>query len=190
MDMFYFYFEVIASHFDIINEYYLKLYLDITTNEIQLAKITASDYVLIIGSGSLPMTPILVAKETKAKVHTVDKDEKAVKNAQNYIKRFHLSDKISVSNEDACMMDMSAYDVIFILYGIHGLDKVCSAIARSVRSSTRIIYRVPPDSDDVLFTSHPFLDSFSIKDEKITPSIGGVVSLLLKRKKNNVAVKN
>ncbi len=188
MDVLYVYFEQIATHFDIINEYYIRLYDDIIKNEIKLAQIDQSDHVLVIGSGSLPMTPILITKNTKAKIHTIDKDKKAVKNAQRYINRFHLSEKITVSYDDACQLNMADFDIIFVLYGIHGLEKVFSMIAKTSSPSVRVIYRIPPDALDHDSMESVCPSSFIIKKKVITSSIGGVISLLLKKKgleKNN-----
>jgi hypothetical protein len=184
MDVLYVYFEQIATHFDIINEYYIKLYDDIIKNEIEIAQINQSDQVLVIGSGSLPMTPILITKNTRAKVHTIDKDKKAVKNAQHYIKRFHLSESITVSYEDACQLNMADFDVIFVLYGICGLERVFFMISKTASSSARIIYRIPPDALDHNNLRSVCPNHFIIQKKVITTSIGGVISLLLQKKQS------
>ncbi|MFO8077503.1 MAG: nicotianamine synthase family protein [Thermoplasmatota archaeon] len=183
MDVLYVYFEQIATHFDIINEYYIKLYDDIIKNEIKLARIDQSDHVLVIGSGSLPMTPILITKNTKAKIHTVDKDKKAVRNAQRYLKRFHLSKRITVSYNDASQLNMTDFDVIFVLYGIRGLEKVFSMIKKTASPSVRVVYRIPPDALDNLSMELVCPSSFIIQKKVITYSIGGVISLLLQKKR-------
>jgi hypothetical protein len=182
MDRLYIYFEVIASHFPFVNQYYLQFYSKITDHEIQLASINEHDHVLVIGSGSLPITPLLIAEKTNARVHTVDIDEKAVRNASAYIDRFQMSQKITVSLGDACFLDMAKYDVIFILYGICGLEQVFSALDRSASSDARIIYRVPPDCDLLKNDSSTMFETFVIKDQVATLSLGGVVSLLLIKK--------
>ncbi len=182
MDVLYVYFEQIATHFDIINEYYIKLYDDIIKNEIKLAQINHTDYILVIGSGALPMTPILISKNTKAKIHTIDKDKKAVKNAQQYINRFHLSERITVSYDDACQLNMAAFDVIFVLYGIHGMEKVFSMITKTASSSVRVIYRIPPDALEQNSMESVCPSNFIMPEKVITYSIGGVISLLLKKK--------
>lgn len=182
MDVLYVYFEQIATHFDIINEYYIKLYDDIIKNEIKLAQINHTDYILVIGSGALPMTPILISKNTKAKIHTIDKDKKAVKNAQQYINRFHLSERITVSYDDACQLNMAAFDVIFVLYGIQGMEKVFSMITKTASSSVRVIYRIPPDALEQNSMESVCPSNFIMPEKVITYSIGGVISLLLKKK--------
>jgi len=96
MNLLYVYFEKISIHFEILYSNYLLLYDELIDKEIKLAKIKSSDKILIIGSGSLPATCILIAQKTNAKIHGIDIDPVAIKKSTRFIKNISLDDLIEI----------------------------------------------------------------------------------------------
>ena len=87
MDYLYVIFEKIAYSFKILSENYLMLYDELIKKEIVMAQITKKTNVLVIGCGSLPVTPILIALKTDADIIGIDYDKKAVDRAINFINK-------------------------------------------------------------------------------------------------------
>ncbi|HWO95894.1 MAG TPA: methyltransferase domain-containing protein [Bacillus sp. (in: firmicutes)] len=93
-------------------------------------QVTSESKVLLVGSGSFPMTPLLIAKRTGAEVVGIDIDDEAIKLGLNVVEKLGSElnirlEKISVENLD-CTKDMthiifsstveSKYDILDQLY--------------------------------------------------------------------------
>lgn len=184
MDRVYIFFEKTFYHFEIVSAFYLQLYDEITNNEIKLAKITSSDKVLVIGSGSIPATAELIVKKTGAEVYGIDRDLAAVSKGKQYATIHGLTSRLHIYHSEGTMFDLSTYDVIFVLYGIKGEKNLFESIADSMNPSARIIFRQPYDQAFNTKNLPMYIQkNFTVTDQMISPSLGSVISLMLNRKK-------
>ena len=110
--------EKIAHRFDIISCYYLRLYDELVEKEITMANISSEDFIFVIGCGSIPATPALIAMKTKARIVSIDKDLKAISRASKFIKTLDLQNVIKLEHADALYFPVENFDVIFVLYGV------------------------------------------------------------------------
>ncbi len=184
MDRVYIFFEKTFYHFEIVSAFYLRLYDEITNNEIKLAKITSSDKVLVIGSGSIPATAELIVKKTGAEVYGIDRDLTAASKGKQYATIHGLTSKLHIHYSEGSMFDLSTYDVIFVLYGIKGEKNIFESIADTVNPSARIIFRQPYDQAFNTKNLPEYIQkNFTVTTPMISPSLGSVISLMLNRKK-------
>ena len=82
--------------------------------EVDLASITEKDRVLFIGSGSFPISPILVSQLTFARVDCFDHSEKAVSLSERVMEKLGLSDKIRIINAGGDTQKIYGYNVIMV----------------------------------------------------------------------------
>lgn len=184
MDRFYIFFEKSFYHFEFVSTYYLRLYNEITDNEIKLAKITSSDKVLVIGSGSIPATAEHIVRKTGAEVYGIDRDKEAVSKGKKYAAIHGLTSGLHIIHSEGSIFDVSTYDVIFVLYGIKGEQDLFNVIADSMNPSARIIFRQPYDiAFNTKILPEYIQTNYSVTDQIITPSLGSIISLILRHKK-------
>lgn len=183
MDLFYAIFEKVATKFDIISSNYLKMYQELVDKEIKMVGISQTDQVIIIGCGSLPVTAVLVAMETKAHVTAIDKDDIAVKEAIKYIRNHHLDDKVKIEHADGEFYPLNRFDVIYLSYGMKNMGNIFKVIANNTKNNSRIIFRTVIGSQKrnkkhTTELSKWFLVKDSIKSESLPPAAS---YLLLKK---------
>lgn len=181
-------FEKIAYEFSVFSISYIDWYHEIVDYEINLAKITVKDNVLVIGCGSLPATSILIAKKTNANVLSVDIDKKAIVKAEEFVEKRNLENKdklkfLHVNNLDY-LDDVS--DVIFILFGVKKPQEIFKKIIANKNDNCRIIFRVPTDKDGTITKKKDFVSQyFRIKDYALSKSWDRVYSFCLLKKLEN-----
>jgi D-arabinose 1-dehydrogenase-like Zn-dependent alcohol dehydrogenase len=176
-------FEKIAYHFEILYSYYLLLYDELIEKEIQMAKIKSDDSVLVIGSGSLPSTCILIARKTNAKIHGIDIDPKAVDKSTRFIKKLGLEKSISFELAEGINYDYNNFDVIFSLYGINDHNEILNILSKNINKNIRIVYRSVDQINEKNFDTNKALsDNFIIKDSINSDIIYLVKSFLLTKK--------
>jgi precorrin-6B methylase 2 len=184
IDISFAFFEKIAYKFEKISSVYLEIYDEMVRKELNMIKINNKNNILVIGSGTLPATPILVAHKTKAKITAIDIDEKAVKKSTEYIKNLNLQDKINVRLGDGVTYPLKDFDTIFILYGIRKKREMISHLSKNVEKSTKIILRtILKDGKAKIDDTYIDLSEyFKIKDSAQSHSFGIVDSILLEKK--------
>ena len=165
MNTLYVYFEKFSIHFKILYENYLLLYDELISKEIKLADICSKDKVLVIGSGSLPATCILIARKTNAKVHGIDIDQSAIKKSSAFIKQIGLEGLIDFELADGVIYDYSSYDVIFALYGINKHRNLLVNMSNKMSKDSRVIYRSTEDiKENISDYDETLSDYFKVKD--------------------------
>jgi len=183
MDLFFMLFEKVGCKFEVISEIYLKLYQEIVTKEITMAQISDQDRVLVIGSGSLPATPAIIAQNTHAQTISIDKDCTAVKEAMQYVTAHHLEQTLSIQYANGLTYPVGEFTVIVVLYGVKQPTELFSHLADHIDQKTRVIYRTITDThgrikDKTLDISQHFL----IKNQIHTETLGSLESFLLMKK--------
>jgi len=183
MDMLYIIYEIVACKFEILSENYLKLYDEIVEKEITIAKISSKDFILVIGGGSLPATPILIAKKTKAKVISIDKDPLAIKNASKYIETHEIDVGLELKHADGKGFPVKNFDVIFVLYGIKKNSKILEYLSENIKNNTLVIFRTTSDSFNQIEKSKMYLSTlFEVKEQIESKRFGKTNSFLLTKK--------
>jgi precorrin-6B methylase 2 len=145
MDKFFILYEKIAVNFNILSSVYLTLYEDIVKNEILIANITEKDKILVIGGGTLPVTPALLVQNTNANIVSIDKDPEAVKYSKKFVENQKMNDKITVKLAHGEKFSINHYDVIIAVYGIRNASTVLQYLAENINQNTRLLFRTTYD---------------------------------------------
>jgi precorrin-6B methylase 2 len=175
--------EKLGHHFDIVSNNYVDLYADVVKKEIELAKISPEDKILVIGAGSIPSTSIILAKETDAQIKSIDKDEQAAKKASQFIKKIKLQDKITIKSGNGINYPIKDYNVIFILYGVKQKSELLEYLSKNINNNTRVVYRETNDMENKINNEKIDLSKlFKIENTVVTKSFGTMNSYLLLKK--------
>ena len=183
MDLFFIILEKSAYVFKPLTESYIDVYSEMVENELGLLETYPISSILVIGSGSIPSTPIIISRKTKAKITCIDIDNEAVKKSKNIIKRFNLTDRIMIENGDGAHHNLKSFDGIFVLYGMKNQMKILDNISTKC-ANIPIIFRTVQHNDYSLVDNKPFDLStmFHIENKIKSHSWGTVVSYLLIKK--------
>jgi len=183
MDLLFILFEKVGCKFEIISEIYLKMYQEIATKEVTMAKISSQDRVLVIGSGSLPATPILIVQNTHAQTTSIDKDCSAVNEATSYVKNHHLGQILTIECADGLQYPLEQFTVIVVLYGVKQPSEMLSHLAKRINQNTRVVYRTITDPHGKVMDKTLDLSTyFHIKDHVHSETLGSFDSFLLMKK--------
>jgi len=183
MDLLFVLFEKISINFPILARNYVDMYREVVLEEISMANISSTDTILVIGSGSIPSTPIILAREINAKIQAIDYDLGAVKRATAYIKNQGLTDNINIIYGDGLNYPTKNFNVIFILYGVKNQQKILEYISKNITKDTRVIYRSAKDIKSIEREDNISLSKlFLIKDNVKTMCFGSLESFLLTKK--------
>jgi len=178
--------EKLGHHFDIISSNYVGIYADVVREEIKLAKISSEDQILVIGAGSIPSTSIILAKETDAKIKSIDKDDEAAIKASKFIKKIGLENKIDIKSGNGLNYPVKDFNVIFILYGVKQKPELLQYLSKNINKNTRVVYRETNDIQSK--TNNKKIDLsklFKIENIVTTKSFGSMNSYLLLKKTKN-----
>ncbi len=175
-------FEKIAVHFDILTEIYIDAYEEVITAELSMINIQDSDKVIIIGSGAIPVTAILIARKTKAQITTIDIDPEAVARATLLIHRLGLQKQVNVMLADGFSYPVQSFSSIFILYGVSEQEGLLKTLSQHIED-TKIIVRTTMNNlktvlDNINTTNH----SLEIKNQTYTTALGLVYSYFIVKK--------
>jgi precorrin-6B methylase 2 len=183
MDIAFIVFEKVGCKFEIISSIYLKLYHDIVLKELSMACLTKDDRVLVIGSGSLPATPALIAQNAQVTIVSIDKDRTAVKNAVSYVKNHHLDSRLTIEYADVLQYSVERFTVVFVLYGVKRPQEVLVYLASHIHENTRVIFRAITDAQGKFEDQTiDILKHFSIKEKVHSETLGSFDSFLLMKK--------
>lgn len=175
--------EKVGCKFEVVSSLYLKLYQDIVSKELAMVHVSPQNHVLVIGGGSLPATPALIAMNTKAVVVSIDHDRTAVKDATRFVKSHHLGRTLFIEYADGLHFPVERFNVIFILYGVKQPDLLLEYLAEHCHDTTRIVLRAITDEKGMI-TDHKISISthFLVRDQMQTDSLGSMTSFLLQKK--------
>lgn len=183
MDLFFIVFEKVGCKFEVISDIYLHLYKEIVSKEVIMAQISSKDRVLVIGSGSLPATPVLIAQNTQAQTTSIDKDCNAVKEAAQYVKNHHLEQILTIECADGTMYPLTQFTIIVVLYGVKKPAEVLRYLGSHINQDTRVIYRTITDSKGTITDKTLDLSAyFHINDRVHSEDLGSFDSFLLTKK--------
>jgi uncharacterized protein (DUF433 family) len=145
-------------------EYYLKI-VNFEMSRLNQARSAGFEQALMIGSGPLPMTAILLAQRFNLSVDCIDVNPEACALSREVIQALSLTQRVCVLQSDICdFTALAPYDVIFwaALAGINEEEKARIArhlshtmrpgqmtVVRSARGVKRLIY-APVDLNDLV----------------------------------------
>jgi len=183
MDFVFILVEKIGCKFEVISEIYLKLYEDIVTKEITLAQISQKDQILVIGSGSLPVTPTLIVRNTHAQTVSIDIDPHAVKQAIHYVNSQNLEQLLKIEYADGFTYPIEQFNVIIVLYGVKHPAEMLRNLADRIDQNTKVIYRTITDTKGkILDKTLDLSQYFIIKEQVHTETLGSFDSFLIMKK--------
>jgi ubiquinone/menaquinone biosynthesis C-methylase UbiE len=184
MDYAYVISEKIAVHFETFYMSYINVYQELVRKEVKISEISPKDSVLIIGSGSIPATSILVSKNSSSKnIVSIDYDKGAVKNAISFVNSSSFDKNLKFEHADGLKYPVGSFDVIFVLYGIRKQDEMLKYISENISNSSRVIFRTTNDSLVKFLGGKDFLENyFKIQQTIISEKFSDTISFLLKKK--------
>jgi hypothetical protein len=175
-------FERMGVKFPAVSSVYLQFYENVVKQETTLAKVCPEDRVLVIGSGSLPATPILIARYSGAKVVTIDRDPRAVKSSTDYIHRQRLDDRLSIDFGEGLTYPAKDFTVVFLMYGVRNTQEVIASLPDRISDGCRVVLRLMCDTNRKVLDDLDITSYFTIKDQVHTSSLGAFETLLLEKK--------
>jgi precorrin-6B methylase 2 len=184
MNISFVFFEKIAFKFAKISSIYLEMYEEIVEKELSMIKPSKDHLILVIGSGTLPATPIIIARKTNAKITAIDIDEKAVKESSEYIKNLNLEENINIIKGNGVNFSLKGFDIIFVLYGMRRQKEMIDNLSNNIKKSTKVILRTilkerkAKIDDEYLDLSEYFIIKTTVQSE----CFGIVDSVLLEKK--------
>lgn len=175
-------FEKIGCKFPVLIDLYLDFYRDVVRKEMALAGLSRQDILLIIGSGSLPATPLLAAELTDASIVSIDRDRSAVRAATAVIRKRGMEDRVSIVHGDGLTYPADSFTCVYIMYGVRQPQKILSSLPSRTCSSCRFIFRTITDPSGAILDKTLSLDQYTVKDKVHTTTLGSFTSFLLEKK--------
>lgn len=118
--------------------------------EIKKFNLFDSKNILHIGSGAYPITALVLAKKTSAKIVSIDKDPIAIKFAKKTINKKKLNKKIKVSIGNGEKYPVKNYDTIILSSCSSPKKKILENIFNNADLNTKIIVReIKKNIDDI-----------------------------------------
>jgi predicted O-methyltransferase YrrM len=102
--------------------------------------------ILYVGSGALPLNPLLLFETTKIKIDAVERDPASYRASRDLIKKLDLQKSIKIFNKDIIdIKDLNKYDVVIcaILVGENSIrrEQYLNAIIKSMRKGAVLIIK-------------------------------------------------
>lgn len=154
--------------------FFYKLLMDwrkpIFLNEIKLAKVTSDDKILLIGGGFLPSESMTIVETTDTKVVTIDNNITACKNAEKFVKKKNLSDKIIIENADGRDFPVNDFNVIFIAISVWPINDVFKNLSKNLKKNSRILCKSYNEDIPGILKKEGLSDNFKIESQIKNPS--------------------
>ena len=141
LDHLYCTFEIFSNNIPFFAKLYIKFHKSSVKKEIEMLNLLSSDKILHIGCGAIPYTSIVLSREVNSKIVGIDYNPHVVGIANDYLKRYNLSNMVKIEIGDGKTYSISGFDVIILSYGIDGQDLVLRHAIDSMEKGARIILR-------------------------------------------------
>lgn len=138
----------------VLNMYELY-YKNTVKKEVELGHIKETDRVLCIGGGAAPCTALQLYQQSRAEIHVLDIDEKAIDLSRDLIKRLGLEEKIKIKKGDGRYIDVKDYDVVHVALQVAPKGQVIKNIWEKSKEGNRIIVRKPKKLLSKFYSSIP-----------------------------------
>ena len=134
---------------DLKSFWYFEQYKQITLNELNLLKsISNIQNIAFVGSGPLPMTAMILKKDTDYQIDLVDKNKKAIQLSKKLCEKLNLT--MGFFCKEASEIGYEKYDVVFVASMIDDKislidklyeDKVPYIVVREAEKFSQIFYK-------------------------------------------------
>ena len=138
---FWIFIDNIAYKFEIIAKLYDKLICTVYKNEYEASNISNEDKVLHIGCGAYPLTEIILARTTGAKIVGIDRNPKAIKLANDIVNIKNLQDKIKIDHGNGMNYPLEEFNMIIVSSCTLPLLQVVDYIFKNVKNNSKVIVR-------------------------------------------------
>lgn len=183
IDILFIFSEKIFSKLDKLIPMYIQYYQDRIQTEIELAQITEKNKILDIGSGSIPASCILLAKETNAKIIGIDKNLESVKSSNKILSRLNLEDRVKIINANAMNFPIKDYDIIIIVNNINPYHELLERVSKDMKNDATVVFRTFSQHNEELAPKDYFLKKFFTIGKKAHHiKSASLVSVLLYKK--------
>jgi len=172
--------EILASRLTIFEQLLTRWRISAFSQEIQLLNVTPHEKVLHIGCGAFPSASLLIARNGSAHVTGIDNNQIAVRLAQSYINKKHLSCQITIEYGNGATYPLQDFDAIFIAINVWPIDRVLSHLAETMKPTARILCKGSHQDILILLKKKEFQQSFSIASQLQHPK---TEAFLLTKKK-------
>jgi protein-L-isoaspartate O-methyltransferase len=172
--------EILATRMNIFDQLLTKWRKPVFFKEIHLLDISSDELVLHLGCGALPSAAVFIAQEKNAPVVGIDNNRIAVRLAQSYIKKRHLSDYVTIEYGDGVTYSVRKFDVIFIAVNVWPIDRVLLHLFEEMKPTARILCKGSHQDITTLLKKKEFHTRFSVVSRLQHPK---TESFLLTRKK-------
>lgn len=125
-----------------LNQYLLD-YQKFLKKEGLMAGLKKASKIIVLGSGYLPGTAILLNKIFKAQCYCIDNDVEAVRSSKMLIKKMALEKEIFIMFGDATKYPLDGYNAIFVTGSCFPKKDIFTHIFNKKSNNTKIIYRRP-----------------------------------------------
>jgi len=141
LDHLYCTFEIFSNNIPFFAKLYIKFHKSSVKKEIEMLNLLSSDKILHIGCGAIPYTSIVLSREVNSKIVGIDYNPHVVGIANDYLKRYNLSNMIKIEIGDGKIYNVSGFDSIILSYGVDGQDLVLKHVIDSMKNGARLILR-------------------------------------------------
>jgi ubiquinone/menaquinone biosynthesis C-methylase UbiE len=137
--------EKFLVHHRLLAWMYFVFFRKMTIDEFAMVDLKPGASVVNIGCGSFPHTIITLAQVRGWNITGVDKDKKAIENAQKVVSEHGLSDKIKIIWGEGKDFDVSTFDLIIVSHGIEPKKEVIENLGENMGKNAQIFYRTTWD---------------------------------------------
>ena len=133
--------------------------------EYEHCDISSKKHILHIGSGSYPLTEMMLASCSSGDIVGIDKNLKTVIKAQQVVQRKKLQDRISIQHGDGCNVAAEDFDAVVISSCSLPKVEILEHVLQKVKpDSTVIVREVDIATKDIFscITAHP---DFTLKKQ-------------------------
>jgi len=127
------------------NETITKLYNKVIGKEYQKeyenCEISSHTNILHIGSGSYPLTEIILASCTTGQIVGIDRDAKAVQRGQQVVEKNHLNHRITLTHGDGLDFPVDEFDMVIISSCSQPKVQILEHLIEKLQSHSVIIVR-------------------------------------------------
>lgn len=124
-------------------------YRQLIKRECHGAELKKGDKVVFLGSGPLPITPILFYQEHGVESVGIEKNPLYAELSQDIINRVGLGDHIKIVKGDHFSLPLrQKYELLLLAYRAEPKEEIFAHLSKTLEEKARVAYRVPGKTSD------------------------------------------
>ena len=136
--------------------------------EIELAKVTESDRILLVGCGPYPMTALYGHSQTNAQYLCIDKDKKSAETASQVVSTLGLQDAISVESGPGEELKQNDFSLAIVTLLVSPKEEVLKQLFTHKKDDARVVVRTAKGALEALYPSAAsVLEGYTITEESL-----------------------